>query len=201
MLLAQMGVVLSVSRGRQIGKDVGKLAGGALRRLRSRCAAIRSRCGADEGPPFAPYSEKSGQKEEEALRVLMTGGGTAGHINPALAIADTIKEKNPDAEILFVGAKGRMETTAGARRRVSHQNGGRPRLPAAAESEEHRPERIGGRPCGNGGAAPASVFSRSSGRISPSAPAAMSAAPSCARRRPWGSRCWSTNPTPIPASR
>lgn len=41
----------------------------------------------------------------------MTGGGTAGHINPALAIADTIKEKNPDAEILFVGAKGRMETT------------------------------------------------------------------------------------------
>ncbi len=45
------------------------------------------------------------------MRVLMTGGGTAGHINPALAIADTIKEKNPDAEILFVGAKGRMETT------------------------------------------------------------------------------------------
>ena len=44
------------------------------------------------------------------MRVLMTGGGTAGHINPALAIADKIKEKNPDAEILFVGAKGRMET-------------------------------------------------------------------------------------------
>ncbi len=44
------------------------------------------------------------------LRVLMTGGGTAGHIVPALAIADKIKEKHPDAEILFVGAKGRMET-------------------------------------------------------------------------------------------
>lgn len=44
------------------------------------------------------------------MRVLMTGGGTAGHINPALAIAATIGEKWPDAEILFVGAKGRMET-------------------------------------------------------------------------------------------
>ena len=44
------------------------------------------------------------------MRVLMTGGGTAGHINPALAIADKIKEQNPTAEILFVGAKGRMET-------------------------------------------------------------------------------------------
>ncbi len=44
------------------------------------------------------------------MRVLMTGGGTAGHINPALAIADKIKKENPDAEILFVGAKGRMET-------------------------------------------------------------------------------------------
>lgn len=44
------------------------------------------------------------------MRVLMTGGGTAGHINPALAIAAKIKQENPTAEILFVGAKGRMET-------------------------------------------------------------------------------------------
>ncbi len=44
------------------------------------------------------------------MRVLMTGGGTAGHINPALAIADKIKKEHPDADILFVGAKGRMET-------------------------------------------------------------------------------------------
>ena len=44
------------------------------------------------------------------MRVLVTGGGTAGHINPALAIADTIKRKHPEAEFLFVGAKGRMET-------------------------------------------------------------------------------------------
>ena len=44
------------------------------------------------------------------MRVLMTGGGTAGHINPALSIADMIKREYPDAEILFVGAKGRMET-------------------------------------------------------------------------------------------
>lgn len=44
------------------------------------------------------------------MRVLMTGGGTAGHINPALAIASKIKQENPDADILFVGAEGRMET-------------------------------------------------------------------------------------------
>lgn len=44
------------------------------------------------------------------MRVLMTGGGTAGHINPALAIAGKIKQAHPQAEILFVGAKGRMET-------------------------------------------------------------------------------------------
>lgn len=45
------------------------------------------------------------------MRVLMTGGGTAGHINPALSIADAIKAAYPQVEILFVGAEGRMETT------------------------------------------------------------------------------------------
>ncbi len=44
------------------------------------------------------------------MRILMTGGGTAGHINPALAIADLLKKQYPDAEFLFVGATGRMET-------------------------------------------------------------------------------------------
>lgn len=44
------------------------------------------------------------------MRVLMTGGGTAGHINPALTIAKAIEEMYPDSEILFVGADGRMET-------------------------------------------------------------------------------------------
>ena len=44
------------------------------------------------------------------MRILMTGGGTAGHINPALAIAEMLKKEYPDAEFLFVGAKGRMET-------------------------------------------------------------------------------------------
>lgn len=45
------------------------------------------------------------------MRVLMTGGGTAGHINPALSIAEAIKRDYPDAEFLFVGAEGRMEAT------------------------------------------------------------------------------------------
>ena len=44
------------------------------------------------------------------MRVLMTGGGTAGHINPALAIAKSIQKAYPDTEFLFVGADGKMET-------------------------------------------------------------------------------------------
>jgi len=43
------------------------------------------------------------------LRVILTGGGTGGHVNPALAIADIIKEKHPDAEIIFIGTKKGIE--------------------------------------------------------------------------------------------
>ncbi len=43
------------------------------------------------------------------MKVLFTGGGTAGHINPALAAAGYLKLKEPDAEILYVGNKGGME--------------------------------------------------------------------------------------------
>ncbi len=42
-------------------------------------------------------------------KVLISGGGTGGHIYPAIAIADEIKRRLPDAQILFVGAEGRME--------------------------------------------------------------------------------------------
>lgn len=49
------------------------------------------------------------EKDRKALRVIVSGGGTGGHIFPALAIADKLKEINPETEILFVGAEGRME--------------------------------------------------------------------------------------------
>ncbi len=42
-------------------------------------------------------------------RVIISGGGTGGHIFPAVSIANAVKELRPDAEILFVGAEGRME--------------------------------------------------------------------------------------------
>lgn len=43
------------------------------------------------------------------LKVIISGGGTGGHIFPAIAIADALKKRYPNAEILFIGAKGRME--------------------------------------------------------------------------------------------
>ena len=43
------------------------------------------------------------------MKVLLAGGGTAGHINPALAIAGYIREKRPDTEFLFIGNKDGME--------------------------------------------------------------------------------------------
>jgi UDP-N-acetylglucosamine--N-acetylmuramyl-(pentapeptide) pyrophosphoryl-undecaprenol N-acetylglucosamine transferase len=42
-------------------------------------------------------------------RFIVSGGGTGGHIFPAIAIANAIKKKQPEAEILFVGAEGKME--------------------------------------------------------------------------------------------
>jgi len=69
-------------------------------------------------------------------RVVISGGGTGGHIFPAIAIADEIKRRNPDAELLFVGANGKMEmekvpaagykieglTIAGFQRRITFSN-------------------------------------------------------------------------------
>lgn len=46
---------------------------------------------------------------EEKLRIIVSGGGTGGHIFPAVSIANAIKELYPDTEILFIGAEGRME--------------------------------------------------------------------------------------------
>jgi UDP-N-acetylglucosamine--N-acetylmuramyl-(pentapeptide) pyrophosphoryl-undecaprenol N-acetylglucosamine transferase len=44
-----------------------------------------------------------------AYKFIISGGGTGGHIFPAISIANALKSKLPDAEILFVGAEGRME--------------------------------------------------------------------------------------------
>ena len=47
--------------------------------------------------------------EYRPVKVIISGGGTGGHIFPAVSIASKFKEFNPDSEILFVGAEGRME--------------------------------------------------------------------------------------------
>ena len=46
---------------------------------------------------------------EKELRIIISGGGTGGHIFPAVSIANAITELRPEAKILFVGAEGRME--------------------------------------------------------------------------------------------
>lgn len=46
---------------------------------------------------------------KKPLKIIISGGGTGGHIYPAISIADEIKRRYPDAEFLFVGAKDRME--------------------------------------------------------------------------------------------
>ena len=51
--------------------------------------------------------KRSGNNQQ--LNVLVSGGGTGGHIFPALSIANEVRRRHPDAKILFVGAEGRME--------------------------------------------------------------------------------------------
>lgn len=48
---------------------------------------------------------------KEQYRLIISGGGTGGHIFPAVAIANEFRERYPESEILFVGAQGRMEMT------------------------------------------------------------------------------------------
>ena len=52
---------------------------------------------------------KHSRRKVRRNRIVIAGGGTGGHIFPAIAIAHAIKAINPDAKILFIGAKGKME--------------------------------------------------------------------------------------------
>lgn len=49
------------------------------------------------------------RKMSDSIRIIISGGGTGGHIFPAVSIANAIKAKRPEVQILFVGAEGRME--------------------------------------------------------------------------------------------
>lgn len=54
-------------------------------------------------------NQSANSQKPKAIRVLLSGGGTGGHIFPAIAIADEIRKRFPDAEFLFIGANGKME--------------------------------------------------------------------------------------------
>jgi len=82
------------------------------------------------------YAKSGPSSGGKALRVILSGGGTGGHVFPALAIAGELKRREPGIEFLFVGAKGRMEMdkvpeagyrivgldVAGFQRRLTAQN-------------------------------------------------------------------------------
>ncbi len=55
------------------------------------------------------WSNWKAKKRKMPRRIIIAGGGTGGHIFPAVAIANAIKKTDPEADILFIGAKGKME--------------------------------------------------------------------------------------------
>ena len=91
--------------------------------------------------------------EYKKIRVIISGGGTGGHIFPALSIANELRALNPGTEILFVGAEGRMEMTkvpeagynivalpiAGLRRKLSVEN---LKLPYKVVKSVHEAKRL-----------------------------------------------------------
>lgn len=62
-------------------------------------------------PVFLPATNESFKMSDHQvkIKVMVTGGGTGGHVFPAIAVADAIKRLAPQTEFLFVGANGRME--------------------------------------------------------------------------------------------
>ena len=58
---------------------------------------------------FQYHSINTNISNDSSLKIIIAGGGTGGHIFPALSIANALKENNPSIEILFIGARGKME--------------------------------------------------------------------------------------------
>ena len=66
----------------------------------------------------------------EQLRIIISGGGTGGHIFPAVSIAREIQARYPQARILFVGAEGRMEMERVPAAGFPHRRNSHRRIPA-----------------------------------------------------------------------
>ena len=77
------------------------------------------------------------QKMKKTPKYLISGGGTGGHIFPAVSIANALRELQPDCEILFVGALGRMENGARAGRRIQNRRTAGERFRQKKYPEKH----------------------------------------------------------------
>ena len=62
-----------------------------------------------ENEAYIEFLKSTQFKGVDGLHIIMAGGGTGGHIFPAIAIANALKKQHPETNILFVGAKGKME--------------------------------------------------------------------------------------------
>ena len=103
LLLAEMGVMINIGR----GGERARLERENLRAQREQREKEKSNntIRLDPNVGYGAHPDK----EEITMRVLIAAGGTAGHINPALAIAGAIKKADPSAEIHFAGRKEGME--------------------------------------------------------------------------------------------
>ncbi len=63
-------------------------------------------------PPGRPFMNAFLLMSERAPHILMVGGGTGGHVYPAIAIADAVRDLRPDARIVFAGTQNRLEAQA-----------------------------------------------------------------------------------------
>ena len=111
-----IGIILAVSRGeREVRPMTGETRrhGAHPKPARSVCIKKSVACAvySHNGVIRSEARNHKPETTKNCMKFIISGGGTGGHIFPAVAIANELRRRLPNAEILFVGANGRMEMT------------------------------------------------------------------------------------------